>query len=71
MTGDHIKVKDTDGRLYCIADTVRSLLHAPLTEAAQERMRTWLRRKWQSGTQCPMIRSADVQEAIGTGATEA
>lgn len=69
-TGDHIKVRGADGRLYCIADTVRSLLHAPLTDAAQARVRTWLRRAWHSGTECPMIRSGQVQEAIDSGATE-
>ncbi len=47
-TGDRIKVKDADGRWYCIADSVRSLLRQPLTDAAKGRVRAWLRRTWHS-----------------------
>ena len=68
-TGDRIKVKDPDGRWYCIADSVRSLLRQPLTDAAKERLRAWLRHTWHSGTECPMIHSAEVQEAIETDET--
>ena len=66
-TGDAIRVKDANGRWYCVADSVRSLLHEPLTEAAKAYVRAWLRREWRSGIECPMIGSAVVQEAMGAG----
>ena len=69
-TGDRIKVRDAGGRSYCIADSVRSLLHRPLTDDAKEGVRAWLRRTWHSGIECPMVRSAQVQEAIETDATD-
>ena len=50
-TGDAIRVKDANGCWYCVADSVRSLLQEPLTEAAKAHVRAWLHREWRSGDQ--------------------
>ena len=66
-TGDSIRVRDANGRWYSIADSARSLLREPLNAAAKEHVRAWLHREWRSGTECPLICSAQVQEAIESG----
>ena len=56
------------GRWYCIAHSLRSVLHELLTAAAKERFRVRLHDARHLGTEYPIIRFYEVHEAIGTRA---